>query len=254
MGDFYCTGSDNGKLTGFVVPIEAAAELEHINCIGIVIYTGLHAKDNSDYTIQLSSTSALPDGTVHGYVMALTDANNGSSDRLRWEWGPGNVYNRRVEGINTSDYDWSGYSNALAFHTFVNANSGWEMKHFPAALACETYGMRTVDNNGNTTNQYAWQAALAAPANSSGWFLPTVDHFRYLDMHSGLLGNSFRLAAENAVGQSHAGYIKWPSSDYWSSTETTLDHYAWYKPINNAMNISSGDKNRSFNARAILAF
>lgn len=63
------------------------------------------------------------------------------------------------------------------------------MKHFPAALACETYGNRTTDRDGNPADgKYDWQKPLAAPkipaagsyphVASCGIFIRTVLFYR----------------------------------------------------------------------------
>ncbi|MFS6556878.1 hypothetical protein VPJ68_15680, partial [Parabacteroides distasonis] len=140
-------------------------------CIGIVFYTGRHKSDQSDYSKPLTEDgTTIPDGEVHGYVVALTDVQNNDNDHLLWECGPNQEYNQKV-GTSTDESNWQGYHNCLKIHEFVNNNAGWEMKHFPAALACETYGNRTLDKDGNMTTDYDWQKPLAAPSNSSGWFL-----------------------------------------------------------------------------------
>lgn len=183
-GDFYCSKETDGVNTGYVVPQEAAADLSRHRCIGIVFYAGQHETDKSDYT-----NTGIGLQQCHGYVVALTDVHNGRADRLRWEYGTNNVYNE-VVGTSTSTDDWQGYFNHQKFHEFVNNNTDWEMKHFPAALACETYGNRTTDQDGNsTTTAYNWQKPLAAPINSSGWFLPSYDQLSHLYANRSLLSS-----------------------------------------------------------------
>ena len=254
-GDFYCSKSD-GATTGYVLPQEAVAVLDNHRCIGIVFHVGQHESDESDY-----SGTGIGEAKCHGYVVALTDVHDGSSDRLRWEYGPKNEYNH-VVGTSTSASDWQGYSNSLKFHEFVNKNenkeAGWEMKHFPAALACETYGNRTTDRDGNPADgKYDWQKPLAAPKNTSGWFLPSCGQLRYLYQNRSVL--SARMTDVKNSTPTDCGYkeyIKWFSTSlyYWSSTEYSRYPYdAWYVDFGNGGTYCNR-KSNTLDVRAVLAF
>jgi hypothetical protein len=261
-GDFYCSKESNGTNTGYVLPQDAVAVLEQHRCIGIVFHVGKHETDQSDYLQPLTDDGpTIPDGKVHGYVVALTDVHNGSSDRLRWEYGPGEVYNEVVDA-STSTSDWQGYSNSLKFHEFVNKNenkeAGWEMKHFPAALACETYGNRTTDRDGNPADgKYDWQKPLAAPKNTSGWFLPSCGQLRYLYQNRSVL--SARMTDVKNSTPTDCGYkeyIKWFSTSlyYWSSSEYSgYPGHAWYVRFYDGL-ADYYDKNFTRDVRAVLAF
>ena len=254
-GDFYCSKSD-GATTGYVLPQEAVAVLDNHRCIGIVFHVGQHESDESDY-----SGTGIGEAKCHGYVVALTDVHDGSSDRLRWEYGPKNEYNH-VVGTSTSASDWQGYSNSLKFHEFVknedNKAAGWEMKHFPAALACETYGNRTLDKDGNDANgKYDWQQPLAAPSNTSGWFLPSCGQLQYLYQNRSVL--SARMTDVKNSTPTDCGYkeyIKWFSTSlyYWSSTERSdYPDYAWRVDFRNG-NAHLNFKDDARDLRAVLAF
>lgn len=239
IGDYFCKDSEN---KWYIIPQEAAPDG---NVIGIVFYAGHNGGDMGDY-----SKSGIGQQKCHGYVVALTDANNGESDRLRWEYGPNNEY--RVF-IKTSPFSWNGYSDSLKFHEFLSNNTSWEMKHFPAAFACETYGNRTLDHEGNQTDDYDWQHPLAAPALTSGWFLPSYSQLKHLYENGSLL--SARMAdVKNSTPDdcSYKDYIKWfKSSNYWSSTESNY----WSRYLDFVDGISHiEDKNIPFNVRAVLAF
>ena len=261
-GDFYCSKETGEANTGYVVPQEAVSVLKQHRCIGIVFYTGRHETDQSDYSKPLTENGpTIPDGKFHGYVVALTDVHDGSSDRLRWEYGPGNVYNQAI-GASTSTSDWQGYSNSLKFHEFVNNDdnkeAGWEMKHFPAALACETYGNRTTDQDGNPANgKYDWQKPLAAPSNTSGWFLPSCGQLSHLYANRSLLSARMTDVKNSTPADcNYKGKIKWFSTSlyYWSSAEySDYPSYAWsvYFRSGNGYNFS---KNLTGGVRAVLAF
>lgn len=239
MGDYFCKDSDN---KWYIIPQEAAPDG---NVIGIVFYAGHNGGDMGDY-----SKSGIGQQKCHGYVVALTDANNGESDRLRWEYGPNNEYS---VFIKTSPFSWNGYSDSLKFHEFLSNNTSWEMKHFPAAFACETYGNRTLDHEGNQTDDYDWQHPLAAPALTSGWFLPSYSQLKHLYENGSLL--SARMAdVKNSTPDdcSYNDYIKWfKSSNYWSSTESNY-RSRYLDFVDGISHIE--DKNIPFNVRAVLAF
>lgn len=220
-------------------------------CIGIVFHVGQHDEDTGDY-----SESDIGQAQCHGYVVALTDVHDGNSDRLCWEYGPGN--NNEVIDASTLTSDWQGYSNSLKFHEFVSKNDGWEMKHFPAALACETYGNRMLDKDGNDANgKYNWQKPLAAPGNTSGWFLPSCGQLRYLYQNRFVL--SARMTDVKNSTQTDCSYkdkIKWFSTSlyYWSSTEySDGPRYAWGVGFGNGRDRGSY-KGSTDTVRAVLAF
>lgn len=221
--------------------------------VGIVFYVGQHENDKSDY-----SSTGIGQKNCHGYAVALTDVHNDDNDRLRWEYGPNRVYNRSVNTFTDND-DWQGYSNSLKFHEFVNKEdnktAGWEMKHFPAALACETYGNRTVDQDGNPTDAYDWQKPLAAPSNTSGWFLPTYGQLTYLYQNRSVLSSRMDVVKSSVPANcDYKDKIKWFNYYYWSSTE--IPNYP-----DDALNMSLryGDaypfgKFNRYGVRAVLAF
>ena len=250
LGDYFCKSTDG---SWYIIPGETAPDG---NVIGIVFYAGQHSTDMGDY-----SKSGIGQEKCHGYVVALTDVHDGSSDRLRWEWGPKQESNLMVNA-STSTSDWQGYSNSLKFHEFVNKNenreAGWEMKHFPAALACETYGNRMLDKDGNDANgKYDWQKPLAAPGNTSGWFLPSFGQLQYLYQNRSVL--SARMTDVKNSTPTDCGYkeyIKWFSTSlfYWSSTESSGNpDRAWYMDFEYS-STSSSNKRYTDDVRAVLAF
>ena len=256
MGDYFCKNSDDNW---YIIPQEATPDG---NVIGIVFYAGQHETDQSNYLQPLTEDGpTIPDGKVHGYVVALTDVHDDSSDRLRWEYGPGNVYNKAIDA-STSTRDWQGYSNSLKFHEFVNKNenkeAGWEMKHFPAALACETYGNRMLDKDGNDANgKYDWQKPLAAPGNTSGWFLPSYGQLQYLYKNRSVLSARMTEVKNSTPNNySYKNHIKWVSTSlyYWSSTENSdYSDRAWY--VYFYYGYGFGDSKRyAYCVRAVLAF
>lgn len=239
---------------GSILTHKAASQV-----VGIVFYAGHHEKDGSDYT-----DTGIGQEKCHGYAVSLTFANNGDHDKLAWEKGPDGEYDRDV-GASNSRYDWNGYSNQQKFHEFIRNNSGWEMKHFPAAFACETYGKRKFDQNGNPTNAYDWQKPLAAPSNTSGWFMPSLRQLCDL-FECSFLTESMR-AVKNSLPDDcgYKDYIGWlEAKDYWdswSSTEGGLESrnpklatHADYRYSASEAYIASSQKAQENYVRAVLAF
>lgn len=224
-------------------------------CIGIVFYTGQHPDDHSNYV-----STGIGQVKCHGYVVALTDVHDDMNDRLRWEHGPNKEKNRAV-GTSTDYSDWQGYSNILKIHEFVNDDAnkadGWEMKHFPAALACETYGKRTVDRDGNPANgKYDWQQQLSAPSNTSGWFLPSLGQLEYLYQNQSVL--SARMdALKNSVSNNcnYKDKIKWfKKSYYFASTEVSSFTDRAYRLHFDRDERNNAYKSTESDVRAVLAF
>lgn len=227
--------------------------------VGIVFHVRHHALDGSDYT-----NTGIGQKHCHGYAVSLTFANNGDHDRLAWEKGP-NGESEIMVGATNSKYDWFGYSNQQKFHEFIRDNSGWEMKHFPAAFACETYGNRTVDQDGNPTTAYDWQKPLAAPSNTSGWFLPSLRQL--LDLFECSFLTESMSAVKNSLPDDcdYKNYIGWlEAKDYWtswSSSEGGEESAAPERAKRADYRYSTGHayngtalKKQKNHARAILAF
>lgn len=227
--------------------------------VGIVFHVGHHALDGSDYT-----NTGIGQKHCHGYAVSLTFANNGDHDRLAWEKGP-NGESEIMVGATNSKYDWFGYSNQQKFHEFIRDNSGWEMKHFPAAFACETYGNRTVDQDGNPTTAYDWQKPLAAPSKTSGWFLPSLRQL--LDLFECSFLTESMSAVKNSLPDDcdYKNYIGWlEAKDYWtswSSSEGGEESAAPERAKRADYRYSTGHayngtalKKQKNHARAILAF
>ena len=135
------------------------------------------------------------------------------------------------------------------------------MKHFPAFLACETYGNRVLDGDGIPTNAYGWQHPLAAPNSSSGWFLPSCGQLTYLANNRSFLEAHMEIVKDNTPDEnSYKEYIKGFEEEkaYWSSTEYT-DEYPNSPEFARILHFFNGYDSRdvkgnSHNVRAVLAF
>ena len=170
--------------------------------IGIVIYAGRHATDNSDYTKALTEGGPTLSGNVNGYAMAITDATE-QNDCPAWLIGPGGAgdYIYDLESyISTNQYSWNGYANCQGIHNFVKAHADevFEMRHFQAAWVCEIYGYRNWDYDGSVNgNDYGWQQSLKAPEGTSGWFLPSVGQLAYMRTNVNYLNKRLETVKEN---------------------------------------------------------
>lgn len=188
VGDFYCKNASN---EGYLIPGDAISFPANMNCIGIVFKAGREATDNGTYTdIDGREMSA-----INGYVVALQDV---SSSTLKWADRNGQ-YDFWV-GTSTSESDWQGYDNCQK----MKNGGDWSIGHFPAANACQNFG---------TAEPYL---RYAAPAGSSGWFLPSCGQLLSLYKNRDVLsGQINKLKAINGYGS-----IGWFSgSYYWSSSE-----------------------------------
>ena len=238
MGDYlYSDGttSDGGLRKLFPdgtveTATEAVAPEAGKTVIGIVFYAGRHATDASDYTSPLTAGGPTLAGEVRGYAMALTHANNGYSDLANWVKGPNDEYGFSV-GTSTDEDDWNGYANCRAIHDYVTAHAGegWEMRHFQAAWACETYGNRSLDYDGNPTSDYEWQAPLKAPAGTSGWFLPSCGQLWYIAQYVTFIEERVNaVKTYTATGTTYQSYIGGFNRSYgtWSSTADSEETWA----------------------------
>lgn len=222
--------------------------------VGIVFYVGQHDIDFSDY-----SETGIGQEKCHGYAVALTNVHNDENDRLCWEKGPNGESDKKV-GTSTSYSAWHGYSDQQKFHEFIRKNSGWEMEHFPAAFACETYGKRTVDQDGNPTTAYDWQKPLAAPTNTSGWFLPACRQIYEIYGQRTPLENSINKVKDSLPNDcSYKNYIKGlkGSKNFWSSTEdNNTTNKAWFMTYSEEGTIRDAENksSTSYDVRAVLAF
>ena len=169
--------------------------------IGIVIYAGRHASDNSDYTKALTEGGSTLSGNINGYAMAITDATE-QTDRPIWLIGPGGagdyIYNLDSY-VSTNQYAWNGYANCQGIHNFVkDHDEGFEMRHFQAAWVCEIYGYRNWDYDGSVNgSDYGWQQSLKAPEGTSGWFLPSIGQLAYMHTNVNYLNKRLETVKEN---------------------------------------------------------
>lgn len=226
IGDFYCRNNSN---EGYLIPGEIASLTveQKAACLGIVLKVGKDDsgdwKDDCDYKLKDSQTSM---SDIHGYVLALNDANGGNY----CQWGS---YGTKVEHVDMNRDQYTGfygYKNTQAIKGKVAAD-----KTLADAFPATYY----------TTAAY--EDSYASPVNSSGWFLPSAGQCWYWFKNEGVLLSSMKKASGNEN-------YSWKSY-YWSSSEGD------YNPASNAWYLGfycSGvdyyDKGYDYCVRACLAF
>ena len=202
VGDFYIKSSDGQS--GFVFPKEALSLPESLksSCLGIVLKVGKDEsddwKDDCQYKKKDGSTT-MP--TINGYVLALYDANNGSD----CQWGSSGTQVDLTDMNRDQNTGFYGYKNTQAIISFNKSKSGTLSSAFPATYYA-TVG---------------YEASYPAPANSSGWFLPSAGQCKYW------LNNKETLLASVRKATGDSSY-SW--SYYWSSSEYSdiPADAAWY--------------------------
>lgn len=279
LGDYYYadgTWSDGGLRKLYPDGTYEAETIEPLKgsdkrIIGIVIYAGRHATDNSDYTKALTEGGPAISGNVNGYAIAITNAtgtrDSATADRPAWLIGPGGAgdYIYDLDSYVSADqYAWNGYANCQAIHNFVedHAGEGFEMRHFQAAWVCETYGYRNWDYDGSVNGRdYTWQKLLKAPAGTSGWFLPSIGQLAYMRTNINYLDE--RLEAVKGYSSGWPDYqdrivpLSYKYIPYWSSTavsgenNTALNRFITPDKPNVAI---EGNRNDPYLPRPILVF
>ncbi len=170
---------------------EATVKNADVAAIGIVLKAGRDTEgdwtDNGDYKLKGSATSM---SEVHGYVLALRDAHAGCP------WGS---FETEVGCDRNQTTGFNGYSST---QTIVAKVQGGNLQD--AAYYATT----------------GYEAQYPAPANTSGWFLPSGGQCQYWLNHRDVILRN----VQNAGGD---GWKDW----YWSSSEPSYDPassaYSW---------------------------
>lgn len=206
--------------------------------IGIVFYVGRHPNDKSDYTRPLTENGpTITDGKVHGYVVALTDASDGGC-----MWGPnniklecylkdqsGNAIDNTIGSSGNPQIEWCGYE--------------WTQKIIAAAGGPDN--LKGSIPAGYPATYYAvvaYQNRVAAPAGSSGWFLPSIGQ---------MLGTNSLNGKIKSAGGSELAIFYQTSSEMWDDDRgKTVVHAI----ITNGWSTTYTKENNDHPARAILVF
>lgn len=242
VGDYYYSDGmwsdggyrkyDSGASTALldIRPVLTDAAGTSRSVVGIVFWVGDITGD--DPLLKIDKP-----GCTHGLVVALQDASAGSFWSTGYEYisnwlsSQGNTYG--ITTLKTED-KMQGYANTKALAAYNAAKgSGSDLRVLPVDLI----------------GTYA-----TAPANSSGWYCPSVMELQYMcwgqGNGQGVVGKDMLNTQLGKVG----GTSFQPSTYYyWSSTEYG-DYYAWCVRFYGG-DVSNSDKpSRSYGVRAVLAF
>lgn len=216
VGDFYMSDGSLEDKNATLTDAQKAA------CLGIVMKVGKDTdgdwKDDCTYKQKDGTT---PMTAIHGYVLALYDADSGNT----YKWGP----NDTDVGTNDASKYFNGYKNTQTIIKYAEDNSKTLKTDFPA-----TY-YATVD----------YESDYPAPANSSGWFLPSGGQCRYWHNNSSTL---LLAQVRKAMGNNNYAW-----KNCWSSSEVGSNYKA------NCMNFTDGgvfatDKSATHSVRSCLVF
>lgn len=217
VGDFYM---NDGSLVG---KDENLTDVQQAACLGIVLKVSRDVdgnwKDDCGYKLKDGQTEM---STVHGYVLALYDANGGSY----CQWG----YGTQVGTSQESTTGFYGYKDTQK----IKARDDYSASNFPAAY------WTSVDYETRESGKYA------DPTNSSGWFLPSGGQCQYWYNNRDILLAQVRKATGNS---------SYKESYYWSSSEHGgyPSSFAWYLHFGyGSMGWGSKDVDRY--VRSCLAF
>ena len=235
IGDFYCKTADG--TTGYLIPGDASlTEAQKAACIGIVLKAGRDGngsdwKDDCQYKLKNTET-AMTD--IHGYVLGLYDAKDERGNTVTPKWGSYGTYGTKVNHTdmnreqNTGFY---GYKNTNAIKAFAGENGKTLQADFPATY----YATQ------------AYEGSYPAPANSSGWFLPSAGQGKYW------LNNRDVILASVRKATGDFGY-DWKYC-YWSSSEGDgiPENHAWIVFFNYG-HVDQRSKLNTLYVRGVFAF
>ena len=231
VGDYYTADGTLIEVPeGTTLPKELKKKI-----IGIVFHIGQNKSDKADYTLPLTENGPTLGNTVHGYAVALQDANDDSY----FMWGkqdtelglyPKDGSGNRLNNLNNPDIDWDGYAYT---RTIINAVGGKDK-------------LNATSEEGYTATYYAvvdYENKVSAPATSSGWFLPSIGQMWQVYQQRG------KLKFKDVGGNNLKRYYYMSSSEY------------YYRPSKFVLNVSVIDsivhysfKNFYCHVRAVLAF
>lgn len=203
-------------------------------CIGIIFKLGAAQGD-----VASNYDGRLPDG-IHGYVVALTDALTYAG-----EWGVRETdeNNEFLPNLSSNmDTKYNGYTQTK----YILDTHSADLTRYEAFSAVKDY-------------------TPAAPANSSGWYLPSMKQLSDVwQLYKGAAGNMLydrlnAIGSDNLFQTGNAGgnHNKDNQYRYWTSTEKSSTA-AWYVTFDTGGTIDAYAKDKSYDrlcrARAILTF
>lgn len=240
-GDFYMSDGSLISMEDELTPIQKE------ECIGIVMKGSRDNKGNwADDCKYKRKNGETEMSTVHGYVLALYDVSTNNDQTVECEWGPyGTQVKYEIDGVDMMNRErytgFYGYKNTQAVISFAKSEKMDLKQNFPAVYWV-------------TNNTEGYESRFPAPANSSGWFLPSAGQCKYwIDDYNNdnVLLSSVKKVTENN------DYV-W-KTHYWSSSEVynSQAYSAWcadFPPEFSPGIVTNWNKGDYSCLRACLAF
>ncbi len=219
--------------------------------IGVIFYVGDVAKDDKKLREKLGGGNAnnYKADDVHGLVVALKDAPNGTDKTNKIAWGPGG---KSIGNNNMSD-------DYISIST-TRPTDGGEAARNSTANKMLGYNNTLIIRNYNTNNSSAPVTALTAidnnkgdgktyptpPANTSDWYLPSIRELctlrngesalitgtgstkptgsvdNYLPVNAALKKLNETISGSASEFQSENGRWYYSSSEYWAGSTNAL--------------------------------
>ena len=193
-------------------------------CIGIVFKVGAAGNEQTGNYSDIS----FANNVIHGYAVALNDANSGNT----CDWGKRGVETPIANVDNKDVTAYTGYSDTKTIISNYQNTETWN--DYAAFKSVVVY-----------------RSAVPAPVNSSGWYLPSLAQLG--DVYTALASIGTNLAsAGNAFRTDNDGR-------YWTSSEKNKKGQdSWYVKMNNGTKESyakdGSNYSRACYVRAILTF
>ena len=239
IGDFYMKD-------GTLISRDATLTAEQkANCLGIVLKVGKDPagwrfQDVADYTLKNGTTSAA----IHAYVLALHGGNRNQS--LSWGSngtgvGTGQSRDDVEEGADAID--------PIGFHGYI----------YTQMIKAKAPSLGQAFQTAFPAAYYAsdgYEKEHASPANSSGWFLPSVGQCKYWLENKDNLFESLLKAGGTDWRDNYLGKAHWSSSEVLNQESG----YVYYVILSDHSLIDSYTKDPNignhsfFYVRSVLAF
>lgn len=246
VGDFYYS---DGSWSSTLI------KREGVSPIGVIYYLGVATEGADNVAYYTQKDGKTPMSEFHGYVVALRDATedgNGNNDGVVWHKFDGDDPGVGCS-VNTTNH--LGYSNTKSARAYAEKNYG--------GLSASAESLPAV--------YYAtdhFESEVPAPAQSSGWFLPSAGQLKYIfdkvyfDPNSGDPNAAFIQKSLKALAQVGGKEMYVRDSSYWTSTESQDAYGKSYRAVYadfDESHIKPGatpwyNKNGQFRVRAVLAF
>lgn len=229
VGDFYYSD-------GSIYPKDAGNPPSE-GCIGVVYWVGNNAVEEDPLL------KANHPGCTHGLVASLRDVSN-----VAWSSEHENITNEWLSKLSSSTYGittlkatdkMQGYANTQALDGYNKSDRVAEKpgrKVLPIDLI-QTYA----DSH-------------PAPANSSGWYFPSVRELKYMCWGQNAIDGTGGKQMLDTQFAKVSGSTSLSPSLYWSSTEGDDYDNAWYVYFQDGNASKNYNKNYSCSLRAVLAF